>query len=193
LNFNNKQLKLLQDTSFFEEKSALLKAVETQMSLICDDLKLDYSEKSKKISSAPKKATAKITRGENLKGLPYLILDFPQHFSKTEIFSFRLLFWWGNGFTLFLHLKNSQLEGLKNLIVREKETLNNEAFYVSTNGDEWEHDYLAANYIKMGNFKADEPHNFIKFAFPISFNQSSDLKQIIIQKTNFLLSFLAKL
>ena len=192
MKFNKIQVKLIQNTDFFEEKRTVLKAIEAELAAICDEIKLIYSAKAGEIIIAPTQTAAKITRGENLKGLPYLILDFPQHFSKTEIFSFRLLFWWGNGFTLFLHLKNDQIELIKKLILNEKETLTKKGFYLSTSGDEWEHNYLADNYRKMSNYKADEPHNFIKFAFPISFNQSTDLKQIIKQKTNFLLSLLAQ-
>lgn len=193
VSLNKKQLRLIKNTSFFEEKRAVIEEIEIIMALICEDLKELYANKAKKVSIAPEKIASKITRGENLKGLPYLILDFPQQFSKTEIFSFRLLFWWGNGFTLFLHLKNDQLEPIKELMLKEMETLTKEGFYISTSGNEWEHEYLAPNYRKIDDYKADEPLNFIKFAFPVDFNQSTDLKLIIKQKTAFLLALLSKI
>src|SRR5437868_9189391 len=37
----------------------------------------------------------KISRGENYKGLPYLILDHPRIFEKGNTFAIRSMFWWG--------------------------------------------------------------------------------------------------
>ena len=37
-----------------------------------------------------------IVRGENYKGFPFISLDMPQRFSKTEMFTYRTVFWWGH-------------------------------------------------------------------------------------------------
>ncbi len=192
MNLSKQQLQLLNSTSFFEEKRAVLKAVEINLSIICDNLKQSYSEEAKTISFAPQKTASKITRGENLKGLPYLLLDFPQQFSKTEIFSFRLLFWWGKGFTLFLHLKNNQLSAIQQHLHQNRAALRDDNFYLSITGDEWEHDYTAKNYEKLSEFTPKESINFIKFAYPISFDQSADLKTIVLKKVTNLFALLAK-
>ena len=42
--------------------------------------------------------SGKISRGENYRGLPYLILDYPAYFSQKDIFAFRTMFWWGHFF-----------------------------------------------------------------------------------------------
>src|SRR5688572_33083820 len=46
----------------------------------------------------------KISRGENYKGLPWLVLDNPRHFQHNNIFAVRTMFWWGNFFSITLHL-----------------------------------------------------------------------------------------
>src|SRR5688572_30593643 len=46
----------------------------------------------------------KISRGENYKGLPYLILDNPRFFDKQDIFAIRTMFWWGHFFSITLHV-----------------------------------------------------------------------------------------
>ena len=51
------------------------------------------------ISSSPK-----ISKGENYKGLPYLILDYPRFFEKENICAIRTMFWWGNFISVTLHL-----------------------------------------------------------------------------------------
>ena len=58
----------------------------------------------------------KISRGENYKGLPYIILDYPRYFSKENTLAIRTLFWWGNFFSINLQLsgkiKNDMLANL---------------------------------------------------------------------------------
>ena len=42
---------------------------------------------------------AKISRGENYLGLPWLILDYPRLFGKEDQFAIRTMFWWGHFFS----------------------------------------------------------------------------------------------
>ena len=46
----------------------------------------------------------KISKGENYLQLPYLILDYPAIFEKNNIFALRTFFWWGNFFSINLHI-----------------------------------------------------------------------------------------
>src|SRR5580693_8742254 len=49
--------------------------------------------------------SAKISKGENYNGLPYVMLDCPRLFTQQNVFSIRTFFWWGNYFSVTLHLK----------------------------------------------------------------------------------------
>src|SRR4051794_13074066 len=42
----------------------------------------------------------KTSRGENYRGLPYVILDFPRQFTKVDVLAVRSFFWWGNFFSI---------------------------------------------------------------------------------------------
>ena len=63
-------------------------------------------------------SSPKIARGENYRGLPYVMLDYPRHFEKTATVSIRTFFWWGNFFSISLHMsgivKENALPFLKN-------------------------------------------------------------------------------
>lgn len=48
--------------------------------------------------------SGKISRGENYRLLPYILLDYPSYFSKNTIFAVRTMFWWGHFFSVTLHL-----------------------------------------------------------------------------------------
>ena len=66
---------------------------------------------------------AKISKGENYRGLPYLVLDYPRFFEKENAFAIRTMFWWGHFFSITLHLSGtmksiylpSLLQGYKQL------------------------------------------------------------------------------
>lgn len=193
MKFNNKQLQLIQNTSFFEEKKRIFKSIEKEFGLISEEIKVIYQKYYQVIDFAPEQMNAKITRGENLNGLPFLLLDFPQYFSKAEIFSFRLLFWWGKGFTLFLHLKNDQLSAIQRYLHTNRAALKENDFYVSITGDEWEHDITQKNYKNISEFEGDETINFIKFAFPVPFTESNNLKTIVVEKVSQLLTLLSSI
>lgn len=47
----------------------------------------------------------KIARGENYRGLPYWVCDFPAHMGREHIWAFRLVVWWGNHISFNLILK----------------------------------------------------------------------------------------
>ena len=81
----------------------------------------------------------KISRGENYQGLPYLILDYPRFFFREDVFAIRTMFWWGNYFSITLHLKGIFLEHFRTGIIRNFEVLATDHFLVNTTNAEWNH------------------------------------------------------
>ena len=51
----------------------------------------------------------RISRGEQYKGLPWVMLDYPRVFGKENVLAVRTMFWWGHYFTVTLHLKGEYL------------------------------------------------------------------------------------
>lgn len=88
---------------------------------------------------------AKISRGENYRGLPYVILDYPAIFGRKNIFAVRTMFWWGNFFGISLHLSGRYFNGERN-IKKWLPFLKEKNFFVCINEDEWEHHFSDANY-----------------------------------------------
>jgi len=122
------------------------------------------------------KISPKISRGENYKGLPWLVLDNPRYFQHNNIFAIRTMFWWGNFFSITLQLSgNNKTDILKKLLANIS-LLQQEDFYLYDGTDEWEHDLDPLSYKKLGALGSDElakiisANNFLKLAikFPIS-------------------------
>lgn len=114
-----------------------------------------------------KDQNGKITKGENYQLLPYVILDFPSFFSKNRIFAIRTMFWWGNFFSITLHLSG---EHKKNYIRNIEEVflfLQKNNFFICVNENEWHHHFEEDNYIpvsslNMHQFKKINEKDFFK-------------------------------
>lgn len=89
---------------------------------------------------------AKISRGEQYMGLPYVMLDYPRSFSRERIFACRTFFWWGRFFSLTLHLAGEPLEGQRARLLRLQEPLAEAGWRVCVHDDPWQHHFGNDNY-----------------------------------------------
>ena len=67
-----------------------------------------------------KNISPKISKGENYEGLPWVMLDYPRYFTANDVFAIRTYFWWGNFFSITLHVKGKfqqQFSSMKMYIV----------------------------------------------------------------------------
>ena len=127
------------------------------------------------VSSSPK-----ISKGENYKGLPWLILDYPRLFTTESFFAIRTLFWWGNFFSTTLHVSGNYKDAYLQKIIRSFVQLQEQKFCVCINKDEWEHHFEKDNFrcveeLSLAEFEARAHHNsFIKLAKKISLEEWND-------------------
>jgi len=121
------------------------------------------------------KISPKISRGENYKGLPWLVLDNPRFFQHNNIFAIRTMFWWGNFFSITLHLSGNNKTNLLEKIASNISLLKEHDMYIYEGTDEWEHDLDPGSYKKFASLTNEEiekdfsANNFLKLAikFPI--------------------------
>jgi hypothetical protein len=92
---------------------------------------------------------AKVSKGENYKGLPYLILDQPRFFNRDHIFTIRSLFWWGHFFSVTLHLSGSYKTLYEQQIITALPSLQENSYYICVNTDQWEHHFEPDNFIPL--------------------------------------------
>src|SRR3954468_23643409 len=82
------------------------------------------------------KASPKIYKGENYNGLPYVMLDYPRYFVKDDAFSIRCFFWWGNFFSITLHLSGKYAEKY-GVHIFQALLLENNLWHVCVGKDQW--------------------------------------------------------
>lgn len=117
----------------------------------------------------------KISKGENYKGLPWLILDYPRYFEKEKIFAIRTMFWWGNFFSTTLHLSGEYKERYSSSIIQSYEDLAKNKFHICIHDEQWHHHFEKENYLPVNDFSAQgfadqiNKRSFIKLSCQLSF------------------------
>ena len=99
-------------------------------------------------------SSPKISKGEQYKALPYVVLDYPRCFSKKDVFAVRTFFWWGNYFSISLHLKGKYLQQFAGKINQAIMNKQFEDYYVSLSGDEFSFDLHNQNYFLIDQGKS---------------------------------------
>lgn len=128
---------------------------------------------------------AKISRGENYRGLPYLILDYPRKFSVNDVLAIRTMFWWGNFISITLHLKGIYKDMFLPAIKKNIAGLVQQEVYISIDDDEWRHDFETDNYRKLSDAESEadehsiEDKDFCKLAVRIPLEEWNEAKQKI--------------
>ncbi|MGB3007625.1 MAG: hypothetical protein WBC06_14005 [Chitinophagaceae bacterium] len=133
------------------------------------------------------KTTAKISKGENYQGLPYLILDFPRVFNKENIFAIRTMFWWGNFFSITLHLSGTYKSEREDSLIAAFPLLKQKKFKFCVSKDQWHHHFEKDNYLPVNNKRKNDfemeikQKPFIKLAKKIPLNQWDDAENLIAE------------
>jgi len=142
------ELLLVQNADLLLTKNRIIEKVHEMfgsLSLEVQNLFNSYSFLTPEISVVP----PKISKGENYKGLPYLMLDYPRYFGKTDTFAIRTMFWWGHFFSTTLHLKGKYKDEFVPGLKEQLSDFAEHHFYLCINQDEWRHDFEADNYIPI--------------------------------------------
>jgi hypothetical protein len=129
------------------------------------------------LPDAIKNSSPKISRGENYQGLPYMVLDHPRVFEKENIFAIRTLFWWGNFFSVTLHLSGNYKEQYELPLSSSYQWLIDNNYYICIHTDQWLHDFDSTNYVKVSSMSNDEFADLIKEKSFIKLSQKITLDQ----------------
>ncbi|MEO7306552.1 MAG: hypothetical protein ABIR78_11165 [Ferruginibacter sp.] len=130
------------------------------------------------------RSTPKIAKGENYLQLPYVLLDYPRCFDTTNIFAVRTMFWWGNFFSITLHVS-----GIYKQLFRERILENTEAampgIFICINESQWHHHFEPNNYIPFKQLSAKEREAlilekpFVKLAVKFPLQQWNDIPMLL--------------
>ena len=145
IQFSENELNLAVDIDFILTKNRIIEKVYSLFGLLADTyvkLSVDVLPQEA-LSNSPK-----ISRGENYKGLPYVMLDYPRFFTKKDVLAVRTMFWWGNELSITLHLKGKfkPADPAMFFKLNENAHLN---WYLQLSDDEWLHHKTAASHKRI--------------------------------------------
>jgi hypothetical protein len=171
LRLSEEELRLVADPDFILTKNAIIQKVYALFGELADDFR--------QVTGLPEEVAGispKISKGENYRGLPYVMLDYPRSFSAGDVLAVRCFFWWGNFFSITLQLKGIFREMSSSLILRHYSFLSGLDYSLAISPDEWRHDFGEDNYRKIKDMDEHDfrlyvtAHPYIKIAriFPLS-------------------------
>jgi len=148
ITLTDKEMKYLSDTDFLFAKRNIRKKIISLFNEAQESLRNEIETGDYSIDSKIMEQNLKISHGENYKGLPYIVLDYPRQFDPDDTFSYRVIFWWGNFFSFSLHLEGKSLR--KGIIELEKKWkyLKTRGIHVCTASTPWQYHFKASNYIQ---------------------------------------------
>ena len=191
------EMELVNNADLILTKNAILKKVNQ----LLGDLQVKQQEFVRlEAQSLPEKISGiypKISKGENYKGLPYLILDYPRYFEHENIFAVRTLFWWGNFFSVTLHLSGDQKEEAEEKLMAAYHPLCKKGYYCYMNEDQWEHHFESENYKRVSDMSKDDfeksirEKSFIKIVHKISLKEWDEVEEVLLGYFEELIALLA--
>lgn len=147
LNFSADEFEVVQDAEFILTKLTVVHKVVDFFGHL-SSLYTDILKSHHHLPAEVFQYHAKISKGEQYLSLPYVILDHPRIFDKENVFAIRSFFWWGNFFSITLHVSGSYLQHFSSF-----ETLNKNDWYWCVNDDAWQHHFNEDNYVLLKNVK----------------------------------------
>jgi hypothetical protein len=141
------ELILVENAEWILTKNAIIRKVYDLFGAMAAAMKIELQNNP--LSPDVMETTPKISRGENFKGLPFVVLDYPRLFNRENVFAIRTLFWWGRYFSVTLHLKGIYKELFVGQLKKNESLLSDNDFYISSSNDEWSHELGEENYISL--------------------------------------------
>jgi hypothetical protein len=197
LEFSKTEYDVITNSDFILTKNRIVKKIYTLYGELADEYKNLLNEYSSYLPNEIFSITPKIYKGEQYKGLPYVMLDYPRLFSKTNVFAIRSFFWWGNYFSITLQLSGIYLEKYADNVVDFINDKNNKDWYFGVHESEWEHHFEKDNYIRIYELSKESFANlksrgFIKIAKKLSLEGWKIADKFFIEEYKILLQIICK-
>jgi hypothetical protein len=147
---------LINVTEIFKHKPVILKKAESYLEELRSALAIELKAHPKPYPMDTDLTKGQIARGENHKGFPFLSLDLPQKFSKTEFFTYRTLFWWGHYLGFSLILKSPDLDIYLNRLKEHRQDACCDNVYLSQHLSPWEWEFSKNHFVKVSDLSKKE-------------------------------------
>ena len=185
-----KEQELVTNAEWILTKNAIIKKVIQFFSSLQQYQHASILEQSIRLPENMLNSSPKISKGENYKGLPYVVLDYPRFFDSSGFGAIRTMFWWGNFFSVTLHISGDNKKYYEEKIVSAYELLRENDFFLCINSAEWEHDFSRENYSSLrqisevGFIESVREKEFLKISAYLSLAEFDSPASFLLKKFN---------
>lgn len=138
LRLSSEERQLLLDERFILTKRSILQKAEGFFGQLSQVFRQHVLER-KMSEETFMQWTPKIARGENYHGLPWVMLDYPRLFTRSDVCAIRCFFWWGRYCSITLQVSGLYQQRFQQRIIdflqKEKDT----GWLFSVGNDPWQH------------------------------------------------------
>ncbi len=152
----------LGDTGFFRKKAAITSKIIMIFSELAESLRPIIADHPGLFPPGTSLFREKISRGENYKGLPYIVIDFPAMFGKESVFAFRSMLWWGKHFSFSFHLGGDLWKSRQVHVTEKIAALHNKGFYLCVNKTPWEYHFESDNYLLLDELQGNKTRGLLQ-------------------------------
>lgn len=166
------EMELVTNSEFILTKNRIIGKVYGMFGDLSETYKSLFNSYAPSLPQEALMPTPKIYKGENYLQLPYVMMDYPRVFSKEGIFAIRSFFWWGNYFSITLHLSGKYLKLFDCSLRAGADKL--EKYFACINNEQWHHHFELNNYQPLKNIPSIEnllKKPFIKLAKNLSLHE----------------------
>lgn len=184
IRLSTKEQELATSKEFILTKNEIIRKLQSFLGSLAEEQK-----KTCKVLSMPEElisVSPKISKGENYKGFPWMVLDYPRNFDKENTFAIRTMFWWGHFFSITLHLSGRYKQQFEKKIMGSYEQLKEKNFYCCTGSDQWQHHFENDNYQLINRFVEQEyiqtitGKPFLKIAAKLELNEWNNTDEALL-------------
>lgn len=183
LALSEKELSLVQNSDWILTKQVIIDKVFALFANSIPSIKAALVDQPG-MPAIPATSVPKIFKGENYLQLPYVILDYPRCFEKQHIFAVRTMFWWGNFFSVTLHL-SGEYKVLAKETLYAKASGEMENIYVGVHENPWQHHFEESNFLPYaqmplaGRIDLFQRKDFVKLACRFPLQQWSEMPGLL--------------
>jgi len=197
LEFSKKEYDVIINSDFILTKNRIVKKIYTLYGELAEEYKRFLNEYSSCLPHEIFIVAPKIYKGEQYNELPYVMLDYPRLFSKTNVFAVRSFFWWGNYFSITLQLSGTYLKMYADNIFDFINDKKNKDWYFGVHESEWEHHFEKDNYVRIDELNKNDliklkSKSFIKIAKRLSLEDWKVADKFFMEEYKTLLQIICK-
>lgn len=196
IRLSENEMELVANKDWILTKNLILEKVKTLLGIVLHAQQEIITSRHTQLPPEVLRRSPKISKGENYEGLPYLMLDHPRLFDKEDILAIRTMFWWGNFFSITLHLAGKYKKIYESAILDSFELLAEHDTYFCVHQNEWEHHFEKENYHLIKDANPNDWQNqirnksFIKLAHKIPLQQWHDAQGLLVYYFNRIIELL---